>query len=271
MGRFLLLVLPLLLVSCTAYTGARSAPATVVPTTPGVPRPGTGVGPYRSGDCLETPPGDGTLTKVSCDRPHQFEVTTSANFTPDVPAAYPPDVKHLASPACRTAFPAYVGSPDADASTLETRAYWPGEREWNEGARWYACLVMVRGGDNIAAEHPGRLAAVLAHGLGRFQECREGVPLEESPIHVVPCSGPHRSEAVPGVLPIDPSTDPQHFPAREAIDHCTAKVAAYLGGSRPGVSPHAVAPLPEDWPAGDRNILCWAVSDHPVTGLMGHA
>ena len=54
----------------------------------------------------------------------------SANFAPDVPAAYPPDVKRLARPACHTALPAYLGNPDADASTLEAFTLWPGE-QWS--------------------------------------------------------------------------------------------------------------------------------------------
>ncbi|MFI5586569.1 septum formation family protein [Amycolatopsis sp. NPDC051758] len=266
-----LLALPLLLAGCTTVAGGRATPATVVPTTPRVPRPGTGAGPYRSGDCVELP----DVTKVSCDRPHEYEVMLSANFAPEVPAAYPPDVKRLARPACHTALPAYLGNPDADASTLEAFTLWPGEQPWGAGERWYACLVTARGGDNKPVKQPGRLAAALAHGLGRFQECRAGEPLKESPVHVVPCGGPHRSEAVPGVLQLGKATDPPidlNGPlVGKAISHCEQKVIAYLGGRRPGVTSTAILPLPQDWPTGETAAVCWAIADHDVTGPLGHA
>ncbi|MEV6640819.1 septum formation family protein [Amycolatopsis sp. NPDC051371] len=271
--RFLVLVLPLLLAGCTTFAGGRATPATVVPTTPGVPRPGTGVGPYRSGDCLELPADDGEITKVGCDRPHEYEVMTSASFTPDVPATYPPDVKRLARPACRTALPAYLGSPDADASTLETFALWPKERDWSAGARWYACLVTARGGDNKPVKQPGALAGVLARGLGRFQECRAGEPLKESPVHVVPCTGTHRSEALPGVRVLGPATDPPvdlNGPeVPKAIADCERKAIAYLGGRRPGTTSTVILPIPQDWPTGETTAVCWVISEQPVPGPLG--
>lgn len=143
------------------------------------------------------------------------------------------------------------------------------------GERWYACLVTARGGDNKPVKQPGKLAAALARGLGRFQECRAGEPLKESPVHVVPCSGPHRSEAVPGVLTLGKATDPPidlGGPlAGQAIAHCDQKVVAYLGGRRPGVTSTAILPLPQDWPTGETTAVCWTISAQEVSGPMGRA
>jgi putative regulator of septum formation len=171
--------------------------------------------------------------------------------------------------ACRAALPGYLKSPDADASRLQAATAGPSQGK--DGARWFACLVSEEGPDGAPVRRTGSLAGALAGGLGTFQKCIVGEPLEDGPARIVPCDRPHRSEAVPGVLALGSPTDPpptlRQLTSR-ALDHCRMTVNAFLGGARPGVRPSARAPLPEEWPDGDTSAICYAVTEKPVTGSL---
>jgi hypothetical protein len=116
---------------------------------------------------------------------------------------------------------------------------------------------------------------VLPLLIAGCQECRAGEPLKESLVHVVPCGGSHRSEAVPGGAGAGQGDRPAERPERPSggpgISHCEQKVIAYLGGRRPGLTSTAILPLPRDWPTGDTTAACWAIADHDVTAPLGHA
>jgi hypothetical protein len=227
-----------------------------------------GAGPYRTGDCVEVAKG---VAKVGCDRPHEYEVMLSDELQADVPDSYPPPVKTLARPTCRATLPTYLGSPDADASRLETVAFWPTQEQWNIGDRWFACLVIERGPDNRPIRRTGTLAGVLTGGLGVFQRCLAGEPISNDPTRVVPCEQPHRSEAVPGVLVLGSPTEPAlsiGVMADRALPHCESVVNAYLGGKRPRVKPSSLTPYPADWPTGANSAVCYAVTETPVTGSL---
>jgi hypothetical protein len=228
----------------------------------------TAAGPYKAGDCVETGTG-----QVGCDKPHHFEIMTSADLPAELrPASYPPPVGPL-KPGCVFALTRYLASPDALASRLETVLMFPTRAGWDSGERWYACLVTERGPDNNAVHRTGSLAGVLQNGLGPFQRCLVGLPLDD-PLQVVGCDQPHRSEAVPGVLvlggPTDPAPDIQRVLVDRIIPHCDGMVNIYLGGERPGVRAAGVAPDAEGWDGGNRTAVCYAQADTATSGPMGH-
>ncbi|MFJ8751780.1 septum formation family protein [Streptomyces sp. NPDC102441] len=234
------------------------------------PRPErTGVGPYRPGDCLELKDG---VTKVSCDRPHEYEVMTSASFPSDVPDAYPPPVKEYAGPRCDAAPPGYLNGPDWDATRLDAVAFWPTEKQWGDGDRWFACLLAERSPKNDPVRREGSLYAGLAHGLGSLQACMKGEPEPGGPNNVIPCDEPHRTEAVPGVVDLGDPDDPA--PSIDKMlqrtkDHCPAAVKKYLGGDKPGVLPHWLSPRPDQWSSEYHTAVCYAVSKKVRTGTLG--
>ena len=229
-----------------------------------------GAGPYRQGDCVELP-AKGGVAKIGCDRPHEYEVTRSGRLPANVSSKYPPPVSTMVRPICRSALPTYLRSADADASRLETVSFWPTQAQWNNGDRWFACLLTERGIDNEPVRRTGSLAGALANGLGAFQRCQVDKPLADGALRVVPCDRPHRSEAVPGVLvlgtPTDPPPDPTDMVERY-VNYCTKAVNSYLGGEKPGVTPSSVGPLPQDWPTGTNTLVCFAVTKTAVTGSL---
>jgi Septum formation len=211
------------------------------------------------------------VAKIGCDRPHEYEVMRSGRLPANASTTYPPPVSTVVRPICRSTLPVYLRSADADASRLETVSFWPTEAQWNNGDRWYACLLVERGTDNKPTRRTGRLAGALAGGLGAFQRCQVDKPLSSGPLRIVPCDRPHQSEAVPGVLvlgkPADPPPDPMDMATRY-VDHCTKAVNTYLGGPRPGVTPSSVGPLPQDWRTGTNTLVCFAVTKTRVTGSL---
>ncbi|WP_433872916.1 septum formation family protein [Saccharopolyspora sp. CA-218241] len=216
--------------------GPRSPRAAAEHGTPAEP----GAGPHRRGDCLSIV--DGRIQQVGCETEHQYEVVLSRRMPPEVGDAYPPPLDTAVSPVCRGALPEYVGSPDAPASRLEALSTWSDQQEWDRGDRWFACLVVERGPDNEPLPRTGSLAGALTGGLGSFRRCYVDEPLADGPTRVVPCSRPHRSEAVPGVLDLGSPDEPA--PGIDAMldrtmPHCDRVVADYLGGPRPGSSPTA--------------------------------
>ena len=260
------LIALLLVAACSSGHPGHPVPSHPSSTSPAP----SGAGPYQKGECLE--PAGRILRQLGCDQPHPYEVTT----TGPLPAGkYPPPVKTKVRPLCHAALPAYLGSADADASRLETLAFWPTSEQWKAGGHWYACLVTERGTDNEPTHRTGPLAGALAHGLGAFQRCIVKEPISSGPLRVVPCDRPHRSEAVPGVMRLGSPTSPPPSPTKAMLDrgfkHCKKAVRAYLGGDRPGVEPFIVLPTPEQWRSGDNNLICFAVAGKPVTAPMGRA
>lgn len=231
---------------------------------PGEWEPPSGAGPYRPGACVET----GT-SAVTCDRPHHFEIMASGPLPGD--STYPPPVGPL-RPGCTVALTRYVGSADAEASRLEALLMFPTRDGWAAGERWYACIVAERGPDSGWVHRTGNLGGALVDGLGPFQRCLVGEPITD-PAGVVGCDQPHRSEAVPGVLVLGGATDPpppdfQRLLIDRVLPHCDAAVESYLGGERPGVRSGGLGPLANNWAAGVRTAVCYAVADTPTTGVM---
>lgn len=234
------------------------------------PRPErTGVGPYRPGDCLELKDG---VAKVKCDRPHEYEVMNSASFPSDVPGTYPPPIKEYAGPRCDAAPPGYLDSPDWEAGRLDAVAFWPTEAQWSDGDRWFACLLAERSPKSDPVRREGSLYAGLAHGLGSLQACMKGEPKPGGPNNVIPCDGPHRTEAVPGVVDLGDPAGPA--PSIDKMlqltkDRCLRAVKKYLGGDKPGVRPHWLAPRPDQWSNEYHTAICYAVSEKAHTGTLG--
>ncbi|GIG68292.1 septum formation family protein [Phytomonospora endophytica] len=258
------------LAACSHPNGAIQADAPASPpasSPPGPPLPADGAGPYGPGDCLKI---DGqALDTVDCAVGHEYQVMLSQEFAGDADA-YLPDVT-VYRPVCTAALPVFLGSPDAEASRLETLSYLAGEAEWKAGNRWFACLIAERGPDDKPVPRTGTLAGALAAGLGELRRCLVDEPATKDATVTVPCDRPHRSEAVPGVLVLGSPADPAPgIPemADRAVDHCEARVAAYLGDEREGVTAAADLPLPDLWPNGSNRAVCYAVTEEAVTGTL---
>ncbi|GAA3392674.1 septum formation family protein [Cryptosporangium minutisporangium] len=252
---------------CSGEPDARpSRSASASPSASSASSPGVGVGPYRAGDCLAAD-GRYEVRTVECGRPHLYEVMRSAALPSG--ATYPPDLTTVEA-ACERQLPGYLGSPDAYASRLTAREYGPTRAQWDRGERWYACLLGERGPDDSAVDQTASLAGVLEGGLGAYRKCLTAAPLDE-PSRTVPCTEPHRSEAVsaidfggrPGAVP------PQDASVRGAVDRCDQVVRRYLGGTRPGVRTSATAASAEAWQRGLTMVVCYAVSDRTVRGPLG--
>jgi hypothetical protein len=228
-----------------------------------------GAGPHRPGDCLVI--GNG-LEEISCDRPHEYEVTLSGDLPPEARNSYPPSSEPTIGPTCWSSRSEYLGSPDADATRLDSSVLWPTQEQWDAGDRWFACVVSDPGTDEAPDQRTGSVADALADGLGTFQECFVDEPEPGGPNQVTSCDEPHRSEAVPGVLalgdPSGPPPDVVQVVADRAVPHCEEAVREYLGGDRPDVSPHLLAPRPDQWSYSAYTAVCYAVSDEPVTGPL---
>jgi hypothetical protein len=245
---------------CTSG-GADRAAATPRTTTPAA-TPDTA--PFQVGRCLDQ--RGGAKGWGDCARPHEYEVMLAQRLPARAVGSY---VRTTMRRACAAALPAYLKSPDADASRLQAATAGPSRGK--DGNRWFACLVFERAPDGEPRRRTGSLAGALAGGLGAFQKCLVGEPLEDGPARIVPCDRPHRSEAVPGVLVLGSPTDPppslREMTSR-SLDHCTKKVDAYLGGRRAGVRPSSLSPLPDEWQDGETRAICYAVSKKPVTGSL---
>ncbi|WP_460522238.1 septum formation family protein [Flindersiella endophytica] len=146
--------------------------------------------------------------KIGCEKKHYAEVTRSGRppAGAEPPDDFPPQDPKV-SPICQAALTPYLGSPNADATRLERRVIWPTPQQWQAGRRWYACAVLERNPGDEAASWTGSRAGVLRDGLGTLRRCLTGEPLDDA-TRVVPCTQPHRSEAVEGVIPLGSHADP---------------------------------------------------------------
>jgi hypothetical protein len=265
--RLVPLLALVLLAGCSSGEAGNSTAggaSTPPPTPRSASSPSADTGPFRVGECVDFRLG--AKGWGSCARTHDYEVMLAQRL----PAkATGNAVRRIMSRACYAVLPTYLKSPDAHASRLQAASAGPSEGK--DGARWFACLVSEEGPDGKPVRRTGTLAGALAGGLGAFQLCLVGEPLADGPARVVPCDRPHRSEAVPGVLVLGAPTDPPPSlkeVTMRAFDHCKKAVETYLGGSRPGVRPSGVSPLPEEWPDGDTSAICYAVTKNLVTGSL---
>ncbi|MGH3922688.1 MAG: septum formation family protein, partial [Pseudonocardiaceae bacterium] len=215
------------------------------------------------------------LDVVDCALPHEleaFHVVQLPNYFPD---AYPTAATLLPrfEPQCRARLPDYLGSPDVDASRLREYVYWPSPQGWNEGQRWVLCAVGEAGADDQPLPRTGALSGALRDGLGQFQACSKDPP-SVATLRVVPCSEPHRGEAIPGgVLVLGAPSEPPVTAERAnaaADPYCRRAAAAFLGDSaaRPGVRYSWRYPLPESWPHGYTAVVCYLETDAPMMGSL---
>ncbi|MGQ0777124.1 MAG: septum formation family protein [Pseudonocardiales bacterium] len=228
-------------------------------------------GPTRPGDCVSAT----RLEVLDCAQPHELEAYHFAQLPSDFPAAYPTAATLLPrfEPQCRARLAEYVGSPDVDASRLREYVYWPSPQGWNDGQRWVLCAVGEIGPQDQPLLRTGTLRGALRDGLGQFQACSKDPP-SVATLRVVPCSEPHRGEAVPGgVLVLGAPSEPPVTAERAnaaADPFCRRAADAFLGGSgtRPGVRYSWRYPLPESWPNGYTAVICYLETDAPVRGSL---
>ncbi len=226
-------------------------------------------GAYEPGGCLVV---DDVVEAVPCEEPHDYEITLSGELPADVPATYPPELDTVVGPTCRGEPVEYTGTADVEASLVEAAYVWPPEPRWQAGERWYSCLASVESTNGEKTRRTGSIRDVLAGGLGDLRQCLVGGPTDPGTPITVSCDRPHRSEAVTPVVALGELTDP---PPTEAdiqsvtFGECKAAVEDYLGGERQGVGFGMSYGSSEQWQAGHNTGTCMAVSDTPVTGLMG--
>lgn len=261
----------LALTGCTVAVEGDPVPVanpTTTTTTP--PAPSTEFplsGPIQAGDCVVAD----DFEVVGCSQEHEIEVLAFDQLPDDFGDTYPtgdtilPEVEHV----CREALPAYVGSPDVDATRIRESVYWPSRSGWSRGERWYLCAATEVDPDDDPISRTGSLAGVLSGGLGEFQACTEGAPSDSGPVRIVSCAQPHRGEAVPGVLSLGSRTDspPSADDANARGEpHCTEQVNGYLGNGQSDVVIAWRYPLADSWPNGFTNLVCYAEFPAPRTG-----
>lgn len=104
-------------------------------------------------------------------------------------------------------------------------------------------LASVNSTNGETTRRTGSLRDALADGLGDLRQCLVGGPSDPPP------TGADIQEVTFGT--------------------CKPAVEEYLGGLRDGVGFGMSYGSAEQWPAGYNIGTCMAVSDAPVTGLMG--
>jgi hypothetical protein len=223
-----------------------------------------------TGDCISHP----GFTVVDCALPHELEVFRFDQLPASFPSTYPTPATLLPrfEPQCRAGLAGYVGSPEVDASRLREFVYWPSQQGWRAGERWVLCAAVEIGPDDRPLRRTGALGGVLRGGLGELQACSAGPP-SQGTLRVVPCSTPHRGEAIPGVLVLGAPTDPPVSAEQAnmvAEPHCRRATDAFLDarGGRPEVRYSWRYPLPESWPNGYTSVVCYAETATPVTGSL---
>lgn len=266
----LVLVAVALLAGCSTRVAGTPLPASPDPVPTGSSSSRFQPGDLQPGDCL-TAAG---FRVVECAEPHELEVFRLAGLPADLPPGYPtPDILlPRLEPQCRAALPPYVGSSDVDASRLREFVYWPSRQSWNAGQRWALCAVVEIGPDEKPLRRTGALRGVLRDGLGALQACSKDSP-SQGALRVVPCTEPHRGEAVPGVLTLGAPTDPP-VPAEQANTvaepHCKQAIDEFLGAPADllGLRYSWRYPLPQSWPNGYNTVVCYAETATPVTGSL---
>jgi hypothetical protein len=264
--RFALCLLVFPLVACMSTVEGQG---TAAPTTTTSPPPPPPKGAYTPGDCLAVEAG---IEVVPCAEPHDYEITLSDELPSGVPDTFPPELDTVVGPTCRQELVELTGSPDVEASLVEAAYVWPREPQWQAGERWYSCLASVDSTNGETTRRTGSLRDALVDGLGDLRQCLVGGPSDPGPAVMVSCDQPHRSEAVTPVVKLGELTDP---PPTEAdiqevtVKTCKSAVSEYLGGLPDGIGFGMGYGSPEQWPAGYNIGTCMAVSDTPVTGLMG--
>jgi hypothetical protein len=131
---------------------------------------------WATGDCLYFDDGEpyapfGRGNVVPCAGPHQWEVTLSEPL-PDAPDARFPDaaLSERVEAACEEAFFGFTGTLPVD-SVLNQISYLPDEAEWEEGDRYFACIVGRRDRQGDSALIAGTLEGEGAAAARRRGDC----------------------------------------------------------------------------------------------------
>lgn len=229
-----------------------AAPSSSAPTPTEVPH-----APHQAGDCL-----DESLGEVPCTKPHKYEAVELGTLPRTMPKAWPTDVSHVVGPRCYRALPTYTGSEDADATRLTVAVAWPPEPDWKKGERWWSCLTYDVSDKPLTGSVRGLLGAGMDDGL---VACLVGGPADPGPARYVPCSRPHRSQAVDTVsLGRQGSPPPDSTLANLALKRCLQKIQQAFGKQ---VGGGATYPSPEQWRSGDTTATCYLVTKRPTSGL----
>ncbi|AHI02070.1 hypothetical protein GCM10010174_89370 [Kutzneria viridogrisea] len=223
------------------------------------------------GQCI-----DATRQTVPCTNPHQGEITLVSELPAGLPSSMPDDstLTREALPRCRTALGDYVGSKDADATSVQAWAFWPQQQDWAAGRRWLVCAVTQV--DSVG--NPTTVAGSIHNGLagsgfGKYQTCTVSSPSRDQQLRFGRCDGPHLGEAMPDVQSLGRSTDP--MPPTEQInaiarDRCGKELINYLGATnRADVTFTWRAPdTRQAWSQGFTNLICYAESERTVNGRL---
>ena len=136
------------------------------------------------------PFGDGNV--VDCDGPHEWEVTLSAPLEDAADAPFPAaELSERVSAACEESFFDFVGVLPLD-SPLNQVVYLPDEAEWEEGDRYFACMISKNDERGAALLTSGSLrdsAVTVTRSTG---DCYRRLPS----IGLVDCAEPHVFEFV---------------------------------------------------------------------------
>ncbi|WP_033436374.1 septum formation family protein [Saccharothrix sp. NRRL B-16314] len=250
------------LAACTAHVqGAPDAEVvrpSLTPTVDQLPKPG---------QCTNT-----GLEVLDCGTEHEAEVTEVGSV--ELGAEYPSDrdLRRAVLPACRAALTAYLGSADHDATRLQSHAFWPSRDGWAKGDRWRVCAVVELKPDGSRVRRKTTAKDLLkAAGFATVQLCASASPGEAKDAGITACDGPHKAEAVPGVLtlgnPQDPAPSLDQVNA-QAAEHCAKAVTNYVGAPRADVFASWRAFGSQAWSEGHTSAICYAEATRPFTGRL---
>lgn len=227
-----------------------------------------------SGTCLDWPDdAPQNMRRVTCSKPHTFEVTENVEIGKDYPASAPPPDEQgwqqIVTERCIAVGAKYLGGKLDPYGKYTVGALKPNAQQWDEGDRKLRCglqrvtpsgkrLLLTTGSaaeqDQSNVHDPGTCFA-----LSNKQDV--GDPVD--------CAKAHSSEVV-GNIDLSatfPGAYPTEAQQREkTVDLCPPVAAQYTGNkdlAALGLSLYSDTLKPESWDAGSRKVNCKVAALEP--------
>ena len=229
---------------------------------------------WEEGDCLYfddgvpyAPFGDGNV--VPCDGPHEWEVTRSEPLADDEEAPFPEEeLSERVAAACEEAFFEFTGLLPTE-SALNQVSYLPDADEWEQGDRYFACIISRNDGAGDAQLTTGSLAGEATRVTRSIGDCyRRSVDTGE-----VDCGRPHVFEYI-GMADYQGGSG-DDYPGESELSGdlervCDGLIDSYVTSRT--IEGATIAPFPAiigafAWEKGVRAVPCFAYAVEDGTAL----
>ena len=221
---------------------------------------------FSPGTCLNDQP---SWVTVSCDEPHFYEVAAvvqSSKYDGNLVkrAAYKNSV-------CDAKVGTYIDGPAYGSLMLGSPlpvAVDP------DSSKQIVCVVSQQKGDDsgVVSRTSSAKGALKGTGFYKYQMCLDGKASADADVKLVPCSGPHVSEATYGFIM---GKWGDKFPGaasinKTSLDKCKPKDKAYVGGvTRDDISFAQNSSGQGPWEKGHRLTVCFVqVNNGKVSKTM---